>query len=426
MTDQNKITTTNETNNTHTSGVDLMQQAIQKQAQRALNTPAVPVSSSAKNQNASTIPHIQTTAQHIPNQTLPQYPHTTPISPVYQDPANTSKLGNAYMRTFRDDALSKNIPQQKISTMLPKQKTAPVITTMPSMKDIHKPKKDHSKSLLHTYRGDVQGMVKNKKLSLMRMAALESDRDTIPVITQRRQQKPVSKALIILLMFIMVGVIAMTGAYLTYVERTAPTPTMYHSYSLVFSEGTEYVNIAKKRPRALKRLLAGIRENSFYSLGSIVNIALTKESTDPQTGTVITEPVFAPEFLRAISDELPESFTELFEDRFMIGLHAAETNKPFIILKTNDYNKAFAGMLTWEQRIERDLSPFFNSSADLQENISTNEFKDVVMKNVVTRVLRDNNQNIHILYAFIDTHTLVITTNINTLIELKTRLRIAK
>ena len=59
----------------------------------------------------------------------------------------------------------------------------------------------------------------------------------------------------------------------------------------------------------------------------------------------------------------------------MIGVYSWNGNQPFIILKTDSYENAFAGMLSWEKNIAGDLSALFprNIPPPMEETTATTE-----------------------------------------------------
>ena len=91
----------------------------------------------------------------------------------------------------------------------------------------------------------------------------------------------------------------------------------------------------------------------------------------------------------------------------------------FIILKTESFDTAFAGMFNWERFMSADLTPFFgntvNKSLDLQSRTNTQivdaEFVDAYVNNRHIRTLYDETGTERIVYGIIDQHTIVITEN---------------
>ena len=113
---------------------------------------------------------------------------------------------------------------------------------------------------------------------------------------------------------------------------------------------------------------------------------------------------------------IPARLVRALDDRFVIGVYGGKTRGAFLLLKTTDFDTAFAAMLDWEYTMSDDLSPFFGPS------LSGIPFSDVLVQNKDTRMLRDRGGHTALLYAFPNTETIVITTNEETFLEIFKRL----
>ena len=125
----------------------------------------------------------------------------------------------------------------------------------------------------------------------------------------------------------------------------------------------------------------------------------------------------------------PDTLVRSLETDFVFGLHALNQNQPFLIFKTNYYQNAYAGMLSWETTLQDDLGPLFITPEPVVEASSTDQalrlsenFEDIVVKNRDTRALRNRNGKIIFLYSFPDKNTIILTTNADTLEKIATRL----
>lgn len=78
----------------------------------------------------------------------------------------------------------------------------------------------------------------------------------------------------------------------------------------------------------------------------------------------------------------------------------------YMVIQGTNFDTLFAGMLEWENTIGEDLAPLFNSAG-----LSQYVFIDIIANNRNMRVLRDNEGNDQLLYAFINQNTLIITTH---------------
>lgn len=342
------------------------------------------------------------------------------------------------MRTFRGDITKKlgNSAQKVVDKLIPSSALAQQSQDEYTDKEVPTKqikKEDNTKpdSLLHTYRGDVQDLVKRKKLSLMRMASSEMDRKDTSKYELGKSGKShhSNNAPFALLAFVMIGIFALVGAYYMYVLRDqarTQLPTQYSS--LIFTESIETVDTTGKSPRSLKQDLARIRDSGYYSFGSVVGLLLVKQQKNVENLDMETTPLTSGEFLNALDVTLPERFINVFHKKFMLGFYSTQENIPFLILQTNLYDYAFEGMLTWEGAIEQDLAPLFSPGGKYTEPVFSGDssFVDTVMNNLDVRVLRDNEKTVRILYSFVNKNTLLITTDVQAFVELSGRLRVAQ
>ena len=108
----------------------------------------------------------------------------------------------------------------------------------------------------------------------------------------------------------------------------------------------------------------------------------------------------------------------------MYGVYSSSENVPFIILRTNDFNNTFAGMLQWESSIVEDLSPLFGEMRFEEEGVVLAEdFTDEIINNQDARILRHSNGDTALLYSFPNTTTVIITTDTEAFFEVFKRLR---
>ena len=115
-------------------------------------------------------------------------------------------------------------------------------------------------------------------------------------------------------------------------------------------------------------------------------------------------------FLDVLNARAPGSFLRTIEDRMMLGAYGDGDKKvPFLVFKVQSFEDALGGMLLFERNMNSDLAPLFGD--DLERKGQTGVFRDEVVGSVDTRSLYDQYGNMVVTYAFIDKHTLVITTS---------------
>lgn len=342
----------------------------------------------------------------------------------------TGALQDAVMRTFRGD----------ISTRLGKKATPNVVNKFvpqaapPQAKDAAgnplPPRKKKNDAVVHTFKDDVQHLVRNRKMPMTRIAALESDRgrEDRSSETPREPLKTTTVIAITAVLLVIASILGF-GAFYAYQLNTAPNLTPQFEPAMLFTEAREQINITDKNPRGIMSQLATARKNTLFSLGSIIELYVLEESIPDANNVSVLEHVDAIDFLERIEANVPDTFIQTLGTDYMLGIHVIDETVPFMVLRTRSYGHAFSGMLQWERNIEENLMPFFSPNADFVKPAvaeGENTFTDTVIQNLDVRILRDSDGNIRLLYTFVDRSTVVITTNIRTLIELSSRLRVAE
>lgn len=155
-------------------------------------------------------------------------------------------------------------------------------------------------------------------------------------------------------------------------------------------------------PETMRTLLAAINSNS-----NTVYLYLT----DPGSG----EPLSPAAVMQFLAPQVPGSFARSVTSVSFGG----DQNRPFLVLKVNNFDAAFSGMLDWERTMSADLAPLFGpvvtESFDPQARTSDQTrsafFRDIVASNLSSRLLADERAEDRIIYAFIDKQTIVIATD---------------
>ncbi len=185
-------------------------------------------------------------------------------------------------------------------------------------------------------------------------------------------------------------------------EVLRPEPFILFDYR---SEG--YVPDLSKTK--INRLIADEIENTSTEAGSIKYIFF---STDNQYGgkTLMT----TTDLFDGLRSKSSSAFLRSLDDNFMFGLYSTTENSPFLMLRTENFDSAYAEILSWEQSIGNDLGALLGKP---DYDYSRSGFVDVVYFNKDVRAVLDVEGNPVIGYSFIDRETIVFFANKLTLRE---------
>ena len=182
---------------------------------------------------------------------------------------------------------------------------------------------------------------------------------------------------------------------------------------LLFSDFRQEIYLPEPTKSRLERAVARDIEQTAIPIGKINHVYFTRDgSINPK------ELVPAVSFISELSTTVPQEFLRQLESQFMYGYYSSQKNAPFMIFKVRDFARSYASMLEWERDMVRDFANFFTQ--DIRGG--SDNFQDLVLFNLDTRVLLDASGEVIFGYTFLqDRETIVIFDTRNTLQEINTR-----
>src|SRR3989344_2217915 len=390
---------------------------------------------------ASTPPEPVPQIPKIPNVGVPVAGVPPPLPPSYVagDSAEEQKrissiLEEAKLPERREPTASEKAPEpKKFDTALGGAfETAQKQEVPPQQPQQARPLPEEvasSVSPLRTLKNDLQEIVREKKISLVRAVALEQEkrRDGAGYGLEQRQEHPRrhTGALFAIALLLVLGGAALGGVYFIMSERSE-TPVDTTGSSLLFAESTVSLPLGNESPLELKRLLAQARTSGSATLGSITHIVPTERITTEE-GTEIVQETSLAYFWGRMGAQPPEDLLRALSSDFFFGIHTVDENAPLFVIPVLSYERAFAGMLAWEQGMNAGLSPVFSTvpsqvigSSGLPEK---RRFEDVVMRNYDVRALKDDTGEVQLFYSFPTRSILVIGESPYSFTEVLSRLR---
>lgn len=286
---------------------------------------------------------------------------------------------------------------------------------------------------LHTLKDDIQHVVHDEKMSLVRAASLEQDRKarekeaTIDAPGNTQRSKRVFAVLFTAILLVVLGVAALLGVQI--VANSSATPQQPQLQSLIFAEQTLALPLDNSDPTSLKQQVAQARNGNAGTLGSITRIVPTV-STSTSDGQQAVRAATTAEFFQSLGAQLPDELSRALGSEFFLGIHAVDKNAPAIVISVASYDHAFAGMLAWESTMNADLAPIFTPVSAYTRDASgipqARNFGDAVMRNYDARVLKDDSGNIVLYYSFPTPNILVIGESPYTFTEVLSRLQASR
>lgn len=260
---------------------------------------------------------------------------------------------------------------------------------------------------VRTYRADAIAHVEKQQLSVPKIAAAEATRrDRGTVVEAKRSLFPLLASAGAFTLLVLIGG---SGVWWFTSRPSEPAPSQ-GTPAIIAADQRVQVPFSNDRRELLEGLATAVREAD----DSLVRITVTASG-----GSEVSTSAF----LTAIRARVPASFTRNLNPELFIG---ASAQTPFLVLGTEQFDTAFAGMLQWEPSISTDLAPLFGERVRgtlVDETIVTPHFVDGVVANTDARLLRDEAGTTRLVYAFLDRETLIIAQNETALEALLEELR---
>jgi hypothetical protein len=208
------------------------------------------------------------------------------------------------------------------------------------------------------------------------------------------------------------------------VTNRAPAKTGPAPASVLFAENQIAFFVDGQESNALKKTLQGMVSQQGAA-GSITQIVPTTAQGIVSGGQ---RPATLGEFFASLNVHGREDLLRALSGDFFFGIHMADTPSPVFIIPVTSYDRAFAGMLAWEQSIDSDLSPLFKLIPSLTTSAEgglpvQRQFKDLVMRNYDVRALTDDSGAIVLYYSFPTPRILIIAASQYSFTEVLSRLQ---
>jgi hypothetical protein len=329
---------------------------------------------------------------------------------------------------------------------------------------------------LRTYEDDVKNAVQKDSISTAKILMAEQQK------RQAEQQNfeensPKSKnnivKIVASIILILLGILVVGGGIYYYFQKKASEVPqeliILTSNEFIDTEELIKISIDNKTNR---EIVGSIRKTINDSIdmreGTFKEIKLVKTVITEEKGREFSNEIelSTNEFLRILEAREPSALTRSFDQKFLLGVHKTKTSvEPFILFRTNDYEISYSKMLEWEWILVSDIQDIFyknlgssqaflsyeeefvdniqvqdfvvisTSSSDTEQipNIDQNStstlskyearnFKDLILANKDTRAIIDFADKVLFFYSFIDRRNLILTTNVETLSLLISRI----
>ncbi len=284
---------------------------------------------------------------------------------------------------------------------------------------------------VHTLKDDLQAVVHDQKISVVRAVSLEEDRRAHKGLqagetlgTQQRSSRTFG-ILFASLTLIGLGSGALFGVLFIMNQQKAPAQ-IDTGTSILFAEQSVLLSLDAQSPQNIKRALSLGRTSSQGALGSITRVIPVTAEAGPDEAPQ-NRPATFREFMAALGAHPPDDLLRALGDDFFLGIHAADKSAPLIVIPVASHSRAFAAMLSWEEALNSDFVPLFTAVPTLTFDgngvPSKRTYEDLIMRNYDVRALKDDAGEVQIYYSFPTQNILIIAESPYSFPEILSRLQ---
>lgn len=321
-----------------------------------------------------------------------------------------------------------NNPAQDASAEMP--------TSLNTSQDEPKEAQKNSSSVtaVHTLKDDLQNVVHDQKISLVRAVSLEEDRrahkapESIETPGTKQRSKRTLGTMFAALILLGLGAAALFGVAFIMNQQRSP-PQIDTGSSILFAEQSVLLSIDAQSPGELKRMLEAGGAASQGTLGSITRI-IPVTAAKSADGTIENRAATFKEFMAAIGAHPPDDLLRALENDFFLGIHAVDKSAPILVIPVTSHDHAFEAMLNWEESLNIDLAPAFSPVPVLTRDKNglpvKRVYNDLVMRNYDVRALKDDAGTIQLYYSFPTQNILVIAESPYSFPEILSRLQASR
>ena len=324
-------------------------------------------------------------------------------------------------------------PKAMLNALDPKQPPRPLYTTSvnsvpPGVGNQNQPKR------LRTYESDVAEVLAQRGTSAVAMTLAEnkkkSGEDRIGTAPEAKpdENAPSSHSIwkfFVVLMSVAIVAVGAGAAYYFYAESPlsapAPAPSAQTSQAqdaLVHADAQAVIatdNLTAKNILSRVNSEIGKTQDS----GTVKEIVLTTVAGGSQAR------VAASDIAATMGIVPPDMFLRSLDPKWMLGIYADPNGAKdaFVVVKTNFFQNAFAGMLQWESSMPQALSAYIQfPTASSTYGGPQGKFKDEIIMNKDVRAFVDQTGATDFVYSFVDNSTMVVAGKDATIAEIVSRL----
>lgn len=268
---------------------------------------------------------------------------------------------------------------------------------------------------VRTYLSDMADTVRANEISVIKVALAEQNKHEREDIYKKIEGSPAKKTFWFIGGLLLIAV-AIFGVYYILKQKAIENTVVevVKEESIISYDANSFVD-ATSTKNLVEKVNALKKDESIPDKdNSIRLISITKDANG------VKEKLGVSEIFSGMNFSAPSSLIRSLSPSYMIGMY---NKKLFLIFQTKDYEYTYAGMLEWEKTMARDMLSLFElNTKESVLQLSTRQWKDIIINNKDARVLLNENDVPILYYMFNDKSNLIIADNEDTIKEIVARL----
>ncbi len=296
---------------------------------------------------------------------------------------------------------------------------------------------DFAQKALRTYESDIAEAIQDHRATQVSISIAETKKKQTEE-TEAEEEKVKSSSIGKNLLLIIVSMLLIGGGtfgayYLYTLSPVSAKPVEVQntkSPSLVRPDLQKVIDVTGKDPSAIINAIKNQKNSVTLGQNGILEVIFGQSNS---TSSKNLSRVGGPDFISKIGLNPPDMFTRSLTFDWMFGFYNGDNgSEPFVVLTTNFFQNAYAGLLKWEPVMADNLSEILSIKKAIPQNNSTSSidnyftirgtFQDNTIHNKDVRQFKDANGDIQFMYSFIDNKTIVITKSVAALNEILLRI----
>ena len=297
---------------------------------------------------------------------------------------------------------------------------------------------DFEQKALRTYESDIAEAIQDHRATQVSISIAEAKRkqsEQTETENENKESSAVIKNIILgIVSLILIGGGAYGAYYLYTLSPVSAKPVDVQntkSPSLVQANVQKVIDVTGKDSIGIINAIKNQKNSVVLGQNNILEIIFGQ--TNGSSSQNLSR-IGGPEFISKISLNPPDSLTRSLTYDWMFGFYNGDNgSEPFVILTTNFFQNAYAGLLKWEPVMADNLSSLLNiekvapAGTDSTSSITSyftlqGTFEDNTIHNKDVRQFKNVNGDVQFMYTFINDKTIVITRSVGALNEILRRI----